>query len=125
MICTRFAAVIPTPETAATTSSRLWSRPEFTVTVTTASSGCAVELCEAVTVTVLLASCASRGAAGIKKQTTMRRRDIDRFYYLRPVLNFGLDQRSVPVPGGITATREYNDPEWARPAGRSSAGAEL
>ena len=78
---TRFAAVMPKPETAATTSSRFLSRPEATVTEKTASSGCAAELCEAVTVTVLLASCAGRGVAGIKSKTMTRRRDIRRFYY--------------------------------------------
>ena len=83
---TRFAAVMPKPETAATTSSRLLSTPEPTVTEKIASSGCAVELCEAVTVTVLLASCASRGAAGVKSKTMTRRRDINRFYYARHVL---------------------------------------
>src|SRR6516225_336096 len=81
LICTRFVAVMPNPVTAATTSSKLLSTPELTVTEKTASSGCTVELCEAVTVTVLLASCASRGAAGIKSKTITRRRDINRFYY--------------------------------------------
>src|SRR5215472_5860106 len=74
---------MPNPATVATTSSRLLSTPELTVSEKTASSGCAVELCEAVTVTVLLASCArllascaSKGAAGIKSKTMTRRRDI-------------------------------------------------
>jgi hypothetical protein len=62
--------VMPTPETAATTQSKLSSAPELTSTEKTASSGWAVEVGEAVTVTVLLASCATRGAADIKRKTT-------------------------------------------------------
>jgi hypothetical protein len=49
-----------------------------------------VELCEAVTVTVLLASCASEGAAGIKSKTMTRRRDINRFYSLGHVRSFNV-----------------------------------
>jgi hypothetical protein len=66
-VFTKLAAVIPKLETAPTASSRVLSTPELTVTENTASSGCAVvELSEAVTVTVLLDICASKGVAGIR-----------------------------------------------------------
>ena len=63
---TRFAGVTPRPESAPTTSSSVVIVPEVTATVKTATSGWTVKLREAVTVTVLLASCAGRDAAGIK-----------------------------------------------------------
>jgi len=96
LICTKFVAVMPNPATAAATSSRPLSTPALTVTEKTASSGCTVELCEVVTVTVLLASCASKGAADIKNKTMTRRRDIDRFYYAHHALSVALSLNSGP-----------------------------
>ena len=77
----RSSVSVARPKLALDTASFLMEEP--TVTEKTASSGCAVEFCEAVTVTVLLASCASRGRADIKSKTMTRRSDVKGFYYER------------------------------------------